>query len=86
MPHPSIGTVTVEALLTGLVIAIIGIISYYLYVVASGTKTQDSSNGFWGMTASLFFVGVLAGFFAEYSGINRRFCVFNYGTALTGRV
>ncbi len=84
MAHPPIGTVTAEALLTGLVIAIIGVIAYYLYIVASGSKARSSNHGFWGMTASLFLVGALAGFLAEYSGVNRRFCVFNYGAALTG--
>ena len=85
--HPSLGVVTAEALATGLIIAIIGIIAYYLYVTVAGKPGDKKSGdhkgeGFWGMSASLFVVGTLFAFLAEYSGMNRKFCVFNYGKSL----
>lgn len=83
--HPSFRTGTGEALATGLIIAIIGIIAYYLYIVTAGKPGSEkkgekhSSKEFWGMSASLFVVGALFAFLAEYAGMRRKFCVSNYG-------
>jgi hypothetical protein len=91
MAHPSLGIVTAEALATGLIITIIGIISYYLYVATAGGPGRsgaEAPNGgserFWGMSASLFVVGSLFALFAEYSGMGRRFCALNYGHPALG--
>jgi hypothetical protein len=53
-----------QSMLIGLIIAIIGIISYFLYEsVRHGRGNEDSpASIFWGMTASTFAVGTVAAF------------------------
>lgn len=82
---PHFGIVTAEALITGLVIAFIGILSYYLYASSGGYSRGGRSQIFWGMTASMFLVGAAFAYFSEYSGINKRFCDYNYGQKSAAR-
>lgn len=84
MEHPSFGIVTFEALATGLLIAVIGILAYYLHTFVKRSDEDAHKGSFWGMAAALFFVGTLWGFITEYSGVNEKFCAFNYGRALRG--
>jgi hypothetical protein len=87
MPSPSFALVSTEAFASGLVIALIGVISYYLYKGVGGYPSRKSGDAgsssrlgpFWGMTASMFVVGAAFAYLSEYSGVNRRFCEKNYG-------
>jgi hypothetical protein len=82
--HPPFGVVTIEALLTGLIIAIIGLIAIQAYASYKGhtgkIEKDFVSDNFWGMATSFFVIGTLVGYLAEYSGANRKACLFNYGS------